>query len=121
MLESILYLAKVHSPFSQGDKAILIAFFFFSQMDHMFIILHFAFSPLYLIGRRSGVLLVKILELHEECAIQVAMCEHLAGLQANSSSQGEAPRTILKVLFTKETAHHLKGHPQDIILIYPPW
>ncbi|XP_072669901.1 DNA repair-scaffolding protein isoform X7 [Canis lupus baileyi] len=72
-------------------------------------------------GRRSGVLLVKILELHEECAIQVAMCEHLAGLQANSSSQGEAPRTILKVLFTKETAHHLKGHPQDIILIYPPW
>ncbi|XP_027452229.1 DNA repair-scaffolding protein isoform X2 [Zalophus californianus] len=72
-------------------------------------------------GRKSGVLIVKILELHEECTIQVAMCEHLAGLQANSPSQGEAPRTGLKVLFTKETAHHLRGHPQDIVHIYPPW
>uniref|UniRef100_A0A452R5T4 DUF4503 domain-containing protein n=1 Tax=Ursus americanus TaxID=9643 RepID=A0A452R5T4_URSAM len=53
--------------------------------------------------------------------IQVAMCEHLAGLQANSPSQGEAPRTGLKVLFTKETARHLRGHPQDIVHIYPPW
>ncbi|XP_047579624.1 DNA repair-scaffolding protein isoform X5 [Lutra lutra] len=72
-------------------------------------------------GRKSGVLIVKILELHEECTIQVAMCEHLAGLQANSPSQGEVPRTGLKVLFTKETARHLKGHPQDIVHIYPPW
>uniref|UniRef100_M3XNQ3 DUF4502 domain-containing protein n=1 Tax=Mustela putorius furo TaxID=9669 RepID=M3XNQ3_MUSPF len=72
-------------------------------------------------GRKSGVLIVKILELHEECTIQVAMCEHLAGLQANSPSQGEVPRTGLKVLFTKETAHHLKGHPEDIVHIYPPW
>ncbi|XP_030884871.1 DNA repair-scaffolding protein isoform X2 [Leptonychotes weddellii] len=72
-------------------------------------------------GRKSGVLIVKILELHEECTIQVAMCEHLAGLQANNPSQGEAPRTGLKVLFTKETAHHLRGHPQDIVHIYPPW
>uniref|UniRef100_A0A452TWK6 Scaffold protein involved in DNA repair n=1 Tax=Ursus maritimus TaxID=29073 RepID=A0A452TWK6_URSMA len=72
-------------------------------------------------GGKSGALIVKILELHEECTIQVAMCEHLAGLQANSPSQGEAPRTGLKVLFTKETARHLRGHPQDIVHIYPPW
>ncbi|XP_045863068.1 DNA repair-scaffolding protein isoform X3 [Meles meles] len=72
-------------------------------------------------GRKSGVLIVKILELHEECTIQVAMCEHLAGLHANSPSQGEVPRTGLKVLFTRETARHLKGHPQDIVHIYPPW
>ncbi|XP_019678187.2 DNA repair-scaffolding protein isoform X2 [Felis catus] len=72
-------------------------------------------------GRKSGILVVKILELHEECTIQVAMCEQLAGMQADSSSLGQAPRTGLKVLFTKETACHLRGHPQDIIHIYPPW
>ncbi|XP_039078854.1 DNA repair-scaffolding protein isoform X1 [Hyaena hyaena] len=49
------------------------------------------------------------------------MCEQLAGLQADSPSQGEALRTGLKVLFTKETACHLRGRPQDIIRIYPPW
>ncbi|XP_039706367.1 DNA repair-scaffolding protein-like isoform X3 [Pteropus medius] len=70
---------------------------------------------------RSGILTVKILELHEECTIQVAMCEQLAGLQAESSFQGEAPGTGLKVLFTKETAYYLRAHPQDIIHIYPPW
>lgn len=72
-------------------------------------------------GRKSGILVVKILELHEECTIQVAMCEQLAGMQADSSSLGQAPSTGLKVLFTKETACHLRGHPQDIIHIYPPW
>nr|XP_060466461.1 DNA repair-scaffolding protein isoform X2 [Panthera onca] len=71
-------------------------------------------------GRKSGILVVKILELHEECTIQVAMCEQLAGMQADSSSLGQAPSTGLKVLFTKETACHLRGHPQDIIHIYPP-
>ncbi|XP_058420530.1 DNA repair-scaffolding protein isoform X3 [Diceros bicornis minor] len=71
-------------------------------------------------GRKSGVLIVKILELHEECTIQVAMCEQLAGLQADSP-QGEAAQTDLKVLFTKETALYLRGHPQDIVHIYPPW
>ncbi|XP_014388390.1 PREDICTED: DNA repair-scaffolding protein [Myotis brandtii] len=72
-------------------------------------------------GSRSGVLTVKILELHEECTIQVAMCEQLVGLQAGGSSQCEASGPGLKVLFTKETAHHLRGQPQDIIHIYPPW
>ncbi|XP_045042041.1 DNA repair-scaffolding protein isoform X2 [Desmodus rotundus] len=73
-------------------------------------------------GSRSGILTVKILELHEECTIQVAMCEQLGGPQTDDSpSQGEAPGTGLKVLFTKETAHSLRGHPQDVIHIYPPW
>nr|XP_036849579.1 DNA repair-scaffolding protein isoform X2 [Manis javanica] len=72
-------------------------------------------------GRKSGILIVKILELHEECAIQIAMCELLVGLQADCPSQGEAPGTGLKVLFTKETARQLRGHPQDIVHIYPPW
>ncbi|KAB0390036.1 hypothetical protein E2I00_012591, partial [Balaenoptera physalus] len=72
-------------------------------------------------GIKSGILTVKILELHEECTIQVAMCEQLSGLQADSSSQAGAPGTGLKVLFAKETARCLRGLPQDIIRIYPPW
>lgn len=72
-------------------------------------------------GRRSGILIVKILELHEECTIQIAMCEQLAGPQADSPSPCEGPGTGLKVLFNKETAHYLRGQPQDIIHIYPPW
>nr|XP_030715662.1 DNA repair-scaffolding protein isoform X4 [Globicephala melas]XP_030715663.1 DNA repair-scaffolding protein isoform X4 [Globicephala melas] len=72
-------------------------------------------------GIKSGILTVRILELHEECTIQVAMCEQLSGLQADSSSQGGAPGTGLRVLFAKETARCLRGLPQDIIRIYPPW
>ncbi|XP_036891279.1 DNA repair-scaffolding protein isoform X2 [Sturnira hondurensis] len=72
-------------------------------------------------GSRSGMLIVKILELHEECTIQVAMCEQLGGPQTDGPSHGEAPGTSLKVLFTKETAHYLRAHPQDVIHIYPPW
>uniref|UniRef100_A0A8C0E919 DNA repair-scaffolding protein n=1 Tax=Balaenoptera musculus TaxID=9771 RepID=A0A8C0E919_BALMU len=84
--------------------------------------LHFCFcSFLHLLGIKSGILTVKILELHEECTIQVAMCEQLSELQADSSSQGGAPGTGLKVLFAKETARCLRGLPQDIIRIYPPW
>ncbi|XP_016046227.2 DNA repair-scaffolding protein isoform X1 [Erinaceus europaeus] len=70
-------------------------------------------------GRKSGMLIVKILELQEECSLQVAMCEQLEGPQAHNPCQGEAPS--MKVLFTKETAGHLKAHLQDIIHIYPPW
>nr|XP_019572358.1 PREDICTED: DNA repair-scaffolding protein isoform X1 [Rhinolophus sinicus] len=72
-------------------------------------------------GRRSGILIVKILEVHEECTMQIAMCEQLAGPQADSPSPNKGPGTGLKVLFTKETAHYLRGQPQDVIHIYPPW
>ncbi|XP_074843299.1 DNA repair-scaffolding protein isoform X2 [Carettochelys insculpta] len=74
-------------------------------------------------GGKSDVLIVKILEVHEECTMQVALCQQLGQLSAGSSSNrvviGTEPR--LKVLFTKETAARLKGHPQDIVHIYPPW
>lgn len=72
-------------------------------------------------GRKSGVLIVKILELHEECGIRVAVCEQLAEPLEPSPSQGEPSRTGLKVLFTKETADHLRSRPQDVIQIFPPW
>ncbi|XP_005370427.1 DNA repair-scaffolding protein [Microtus ochrogaster] len=75
------------------------------------------------LGRKSGVLTVKILELHEECTMQVAVCEQLAGPPTTSPPRGTAPGlgACLKVLFTRETADHLRGHPQDIIYIFPPW
>ncbi|XP_010349913.3 DNA repair-scaffolding protein isoform X2 [Saimiri boliviensis] len=74
-------------------------------------------------GRKSGVLTVKILELHEECAMQVAMCEQLLGPPVTSPSPDVAsrPGAGLKVLFTKETAGYLRGRPQDIVRIFPPW
>lgn len=83
----------------------------------------FLFVLFCLLGRKSGVLTVKILELHEECSMQVAVCEQLAGPPITSPPGGLAPRpgAYLKVLFTRETADHLMGHPQDIIYIFPPW
>ncbi|MBZ3885750.1 DNA repair-scaffolding protein [Sciurus carolinensis] len=74
-------------------------------------------------GTKSGVLTVKILELHEECTMQVAMCEQLVGSPAAIPSRGVAtgPETNLKVLFTQETACYLRGCPQDVIHIFPPW
>lgn len=64
---------------------------------------------------------MKILELHEECSVHVATCRQLSELQADGPSQGGAVGASLKVLFTKETAHCLRGRPQDVVHIYPPW
>ncbi|XP_040117107.1 DNA repair-scaffolding protein [Oryx dammah] len=72
-------------------------------------------------GIKSGVLTVKILELHEECTVHVATCRQLSELQADGPSQGGAAGASLKVLFTKETARCLRGRPQDVVHIYPPW
>ncbi|NXN39070.1 SPIDR protein, partial [Rhinoptilus africanus] len=73
---------------------------------------------------RSGVLIVKILEMFEECTIQVAICQQLELSPATLSSEDavvSAGEPILKVLFARETAAHLKSRPQDVIHIYPPW
>lgn len=73
---------------------------------------------------KSGVLTVKILEMFEECMIQVAICQQLEQSPAMTSSDDLVINTvepILKVLFARETAAHLKGRPQDVIHIYPPW
>ncbi|XP_035750839.1 DNA repair-scaffolding protein isoform X2 [Egretta garzetta] len=73
---------------------------------------------------KSGVLIVKILEMFEECTIQVAICQQLEQCPAMLSSEDaviSAGEPILKVLFARETAAHLKSRPQDIIHIYPPW
>ncbi|XP_015710995.1 DNA repair-scaffolding protein isoform X3 [Coturnix japonica] len=73
---------------------------------------------------KCGVLIVKILEMFEECTIQVAICQQLEESPAIISSGDlvTSPREpILKVLFARETAAHLKSRPQDVIHIYPPW
>ncbi|XP_069635407.1 DNA repair-scaffolding protein isoform X3 [Haliaeetus albicilla] len=73
---------------------------------------------------KSGVLIVKILEVFEECTIQVAICQQLEQSPAMLSSEDvviNAGEPILKVLFARETAAHLKSRPQDVIHIYPPW
>ncbi|KAM9643426.1 DNA repair-scaffolding protein isoform 2-T2 [Morphnus guianensis] len=73
---------------------------------------------------KSGVLIVKILEMFEECTIQVAICQQLEQSPAMLSSEDvviNAGEPILKVLFARETAAHLKTRPQDVIHIYPPW
>ncbi|NWH30437.1 SPIDR protein, partial [Chloropsis hardwickii] len=73
---------------------------------------------------KSGVLIVKILEIFEECTIQIAICQQLEQSPATLSREDaviNAEEPILKVLFTRETAAHLKSRPQDVIHIYPPW
>uniref|UniRef100_A0A8C3JQT0 Scaffold protein involved in DNA repair n=1 Tax=Calidris pygmaea TaxID=425635 RepID=A0A8C3JQT0_9CHAR len=72
----------------------------------------------------SGVLIVKILEVFEECTIQVAICQQLEESPSTLSPEDaviNAGEPILKVLFARETAAHLKSRPQDVIHIYPPW
>ncbi|NWR42520.1 SPIDR protein, partial [Regulus satrapa] len=73
---------------------------------------------------KSGVLIVKILEIFEECTIQVAICQQLEWSPSTLSPEDAVineEEPILKVLFTRETAAHLKSRPQDVIHIYPPW
>uniref|UniRef100_A0A8C5X1L3 Scaffold protein involved in DNA repair n=1 Tax=Malurus cyaneus samueli TaxID=2593467 RepID=A0A8C5X1L3_9PASS len=56
--------------------------------------------------------------------IQVAICQQLEQSPAMLSPEDaviNAEEPILKVLFTRETAAHLKSRPQDVIHIYPPW
>ncbi|XP_029447103.1 DNA repair-scaffolding protein isoform X3 [Rhinatrema bivittatum] len=69
-------------------------------------------------GDRPGVLKLRIVTLHEECSMQVAVCQQLVSLPADTSSDAE---NKFMVLLTKETAALLKVAPWDIIYIYPPW
>ncbi|XP_026526191.1 DNA repair-scaffolding protein [Notechis scutatus] len=72
---------------------------------------------------KPGVLIVKILEMHEECTLCIANCHQLGQICADGSIIKEIveiqPR--VKVLFAKETTAHLKAVPQDVIYIHPPW
>lgn len=74
-------------------------------------------------GSRAGVLIVKVLGVHEECSMQVAVCEQLGSPPEDQDSSAEDPPSDrrLKVLFTRETAAQLQAAPEDVIHIHPPW
>uniref|UniRef100_A0A8C5Q739 Scaffold protein involved in DNA repair n=1 Tax=Leptobrachium leishanense TaxID=445787 RepID=A0A8C5Q739_9ANUR len=74
-------------------------------------------------GDKCGILMLKIIEVHEECSMQVALCQKLLDPSSSvtSSSTDCSPVKMLKVLFTCHTAAQLKGQPDDIIHIHPPW
>ncbi|XP_043921661.1 DNA repair-scaffolding protein-like [Protopterus annectens] len=71
---------------------------------------------------KSGVLTLKVLQLQEECSMQVAFCQLLSqsatiGISEDSFSASELNLTVF---FTKETSTHLQTTPGDVIHIYPP-
>lgn len=72
---------------------------------------------------RPGVLVLEVLEVHEECSMQLAHCEHHQppgdDLQHSNPEFKESARML--VLFNRETAAQLSPAPRDIIHIYPPW
>lgn len=72
---------------------------------------------------RPGVLVLEVLEVQEECSMQLAHCEHhqppREGHQHSNSVPEERARVL--VVFNRETAAQLIPAPRDIIHIYPPW
>ncbi|XP_049453743.1 DNA repair-scaffolding protein isoform X1 [Epinephelus fuscoguttatus] len=72
---------------------------------------------------RPGVLVLEVLEVQEECSMQLAHCEHHRPL--GEGHQHSHPlceeRARVLVLFNRETAAQLIPAPRDIVHIYPPW
>ncbi len=72
---------------------------------------------------RPGVLVLEVLEVQEECSMQLVHCEHHQppgeGHQHSNPVSAERPRVL--VLFNRETAAQLIPAARDIIHIYPPW
>ncbi|XP_043544224.1 DNA repair-scaffolding protein isoform X5 [Chiloscyllium plagiosum] len=74
-------------------------------------------------GRQDDILMVKVLDLHEECSMFIALCQPLRGTSTDHAIENDAcsSKTPLKVLFTSETALHLGICAGDSVHIYPPW
>ncbi|XP_008296787.1 DNA repair-scaffolding protein [Stegastes partitus] len=72
---------------------------------------------------RPGVLVLEVLEVHEECSMQLAHCEQRQppgdGHQHSNPVSEERARVL--VLFNRETAAQLIPAARDIIHIHPPW
>ncbi|XP_075069593.1 DNA repair-scaffolding protein [Mixophyes fleayi] len=75
------------------------------------------------LGDKSGTLMLKIIEIHAECSMQVALCQQLTEVQKDENFSACLHKDVenLKALFTRQTAAQLKLVPNDIIHIYPPW
>ncbi|XP_069587407.1 DNA repair-scaffolding protein [Ranitomeya imitator] len=72
------------------------------------------------LGDKSGTLILKISEVHEECSMQVALCEQMTDVENDDANYCKDTRK-LQALFTKQTAAQLNLGPNNIIHIYPPW
>ncbi|XP_029930865.1 DNA repair-scaffolding protein [Myripristis murdjan] len=72
---------------------------------------------------RPGVLVLEVLEVQEECSMQLARCEHHQPPSTGHQHPHplSAARACVLVLFSKETAAQLMPAPGDIIHIYQPW
>lgn len=74
-------------------------------------------------GDKSDTLLLKLIDIHEECAVWIAACQTLTDQQTidNPVINHHTDATKLKVLFSRQTIEQLKPKLNDIIHIYPPW
>lgn len=72
---------------------------------------------------KPGVLVLEVLEVQEECSMQLVHCEHHQppGEAHQHSHPLSEESTRMLVLFNRETAAQLSPAPSDIIHIYPPW
>ncbi|XP_078396665.1 DNA repair-scaffolding protein isoform X1 [Cetorhinus maximus] len=72
---------------------------------------------------KADILMVKILDLHEECSMFVALCQPLVETSTEQAveNDGCTSKTPLKVLFTRETVSYLGICAGDTVHIYPPW
>ncbi|KAM9349907.1 DNA repair-scaffolding protein [Symphorus nematophorus] len=73
---------------------------------------------------RPGVLVLEVLEVQEECSMQLAHCvqhQQTPGEGHQHSNPIPEERAHMLVLFNRETAAQLMPAPKDIIHIYPPW
>ncbi|XP_036072292.1 DNA repair-scaffolding protein isoform X2 [Oryzias melastigma] len=73
---------------------------------------------------RPGVMVLEVLEVQEECGMQLALCERQPPLRddhqlCQRASKEQNGRTL--VLFNRETAAQLSPAPRDVIHIHPPW
>lgn len=72
---------------------------------------------------RPGVLVLEVLEVQEECSMQLARCERRPPPGEDRRRRGPPPEggARLLVLFSRETAAGLMPAPGDVIHVYPPW
>ncbi|XP_074545173.1 DNA repair-scaffolding protein [Halichoeres trimaculatus] len=72
---------------------------------------------------RPGKLTLEVMEVREECSMQLALCEHQQAPGESHPLCDLVPeeRAHVLVLFNRETAAQLIPAPRDIIHIYPPW
>ncbi|KAM8851347.1 LOW QUALITY PROTEIN: DNA repair-scaffolding protein [Spinachia spinachia] len=72
---------------------------------------------------RPGVLVLEVLEVQEECSMQLVHCERRPPPGEGRRRRDPLPGggAGLLVLFSRETAAQLIPAPSDVIHVYPPW